>query len=211
MQNEDLYNINVEAFDKQAQLYQDFFMDIDIYNDTYDRFCEGVKKNGKVLELGCGPGNITRYLLRKRPDFTVIATDLAPNMIKLAKINNPAADCRLLDCRAIEQLNEKFDGILCGFCMPYLSKDDCRKLIADATSLLNKGGVFYTSIIEGNNSGSGFEYSSQGVRIYQYYHEESYLTEYLRSSGLAVTNTYRKKLIRANGTISKNLIIVAVK
>lgn len=39
-------------------------MDLDLYNDTYDAFCQAVYKPGaRIFEIGCGPGNITRYVL----------------------------------------------------------------------------------------------------------------------------------------------------
>lgn len=60
----------IETWDKLASQYQDKFMNLDLYNDTYDLFCSRiVKKEASVLELGCGPGNITKYMLSKRPDF----------------------------------------------------------------------------------------------------------------------------------------------
>ena len=42
----------------------------------------------QVLEIACGPGNITKYISRLRPDFQITAIDLSPNMIELAKANN---------------------------------------------------------------------------------------------------------------------------
>jgi len=69
-----------------ASSYEDKFMDFDLYNDTYDFFTEQITTNNpKILEIGCGPGNITKYVLGKRPDLKLTAIDIAPNMIKLAK------------------------------------------------------------------------------------------------------------------------------
>ena len=62
----DKYRETFETWNKVAQLYEDKFMDLDLYNDTYDQFCELLlKKNASILEIGCGPGNITKYLLSK--------------------------------------------------------------------------------------------------------------------------------------------------
>jgi len=52
-------------------------------NDTYDFICNSIDKpNAKLLEIGCGPGNITKYLIAKRPDFDIFGIDIAPNMIE---------------------------------------------------------------------------------------------------------------------------------
>ena len=45
-------------------------MDLDLYDDTYDTFCGEVNiENAAILEIGGGPGNITKYLINKRSDF----------------------------------------------------------------------------------------------------------------------------------------------
>src|SRR5690606_3808601 len=100
------------------------------------------------LEIGCGPGNITKYLLSKKPDFDILGIDIAPNMVELAKQNNPTAHFALMDCRQINQLDTKFDGIIGGFCLPYLTRVESEKLISDASDLLNDNGLIYLSFVE---------------------------------------------------------------
>src|SRR5690606_38021251 len=99
----DRYQITFQTWDKVAEVYQDIFMDMALYNNTYDAFCSLIRNpNPRIFEIGCGPGNITRYLLSKRPDFKIEAIDIAPKMIKLAKTNNPQATFRVMDCREID-------------------------------------------------------------------------------------------------------------
>ena len=190
----DTYKTTFETWNKVAKSYQDKFMDLDLYNDTYDLFCKLIeKKNSTVLEIGCGPGNITKYLLEKRPDFKITATDVAPNMIALAKENNPSANFLVLDCRELNKLNEKFDAIMCGFCLPYLSKEDCAKLIKDSSSLLNSGGIIYLSAIEGDYKNSGYEAGSTGDKCYVYYHDEDFLRSHLKENNFEFIELIKNK------------------
>lgn len=202
-----------EAFDRIAGLYRDKFMDLDLYDDTFAVFCSMVEKRGaRIFEVGCGPGNITRYVLTKRPDFKILATDLAPNMISLAKEINPAADFMVMDCREIGHMKEKFDGIVCGFCMPYLSKTECAQLIFDCANLLNAGGIFYFSLIEDRYDRSGYETSSNGKEsLFVYYHEEDYLRKSLSENNFELADLGRKKYTRADGTENTHLVIIAKK
>jgi trans-aconitate methyltransferase len=201
-----------QTWDQLASQYQDKFMDLDLYNDSYDLFCEEVvKPHAKILEIGCGPGNITRYLLFKRPDFKIEAIDTSPNMIKLAKANNPAAAFKIMDCREIDTLTLIADAIICGFCMPYLSKTDCIKFIKDASALLSCNGILYFSIIEDAYTKSHYETSSDGKHtIFVYYHEETYLLEALQQNGFQLIHLMRKHYPEKKGTAT-HLIFIAKK
>lgn len=205
----DRYQTTFATWDKIAPLYQQYFMDLEIYNDTYDIFCSQVTTpSASILEIGCGPGNITRYLLDKRNDLLIDATDIAPNMIALAKQNNPAANCMVLDARDIHSLSKKYDGILCGFCLPYLSKEDCEKLFSDCRNLLKPGAVFYCSTIEGDYENSGFESGSTGDKAYVYYYDPEYLEQLLLKNGFINIQQFHIPYRKKDGSIQTHLIMI---
>ena len=209
----DHYKHTVQTWDKLASAYQDRFMDLDLYDDTYDRFCTLLEKQGaSIFEIGCGPGNITRYLLNKRPDFKIKATDVAPSMLTLAKKNNPAVEVALMDCREIDQVKETYDGIVCGFCMPYLSKEDSLKFIKNCAGLLLTDGVLYFSAIEGDYKASDYESSSDGqYKVFVYYHEAHYLKQGLEENDFTLVDFVRKQYTKADGTATVHMIFIARK
>jgi cyclopropane fatty-acyl-phospholipid synthase-like methyltransferase len=186
------YQITFETWNKVAALYQEKFMDLNLYDDSYDLFCQQIqKKNPSILEIGCGPGNITRYLLAKRPDFQIMATDVAPNMIMLAKKNVPSAEFKVLDAREIDKIESRFDGIVCGFCIPYLSKENVSDLFLNSFELLNPGGHLYFSVIEGDYETSGFETGSSGDQAFVYYYSEAFLKDELAKKGFLTIQIFR--------------------
>ena len=172
----DSYKETFETWNKLASLYQEQFMNLSLYNETYDFICQSITtQNAQLLDIGCGPGNITQYLLSVRPDFNIFGIDIAPNMIELAKKNNPTARFAIMDCRHINALKTKYDGIICGFCLPYLSHTDSRPFITSCSHLLNKDGLLYISFVEGDPALSGFQVGSGGHRSYFYlYNLKSY-------------------------------------
>ena len=190
------YQITFNTWNNVADLYQKHFMDLDLYNDSYDAFCDRIAPNPKILEIGCGPGNITKYILNKRPDFDLLAIDVAPNMIDLAKENNPTANFKVMDCREIDKLSEKFEAIICGFCLPYLSKEDCEKFITNCSNLLNKDGQIYLSVAEGDYQKSGFQTGSTGDKTYFYYYKEDFLVAELEKNGFEDIELIRKVYLR---------------
>lgn len=199
----------VEIFNKLAQGYQDKFMDVSLYHDSFDIFCDNIKKqNPELLELACGPGNITKYLLYKRPYFKILGTDSAPNMLELAQINNPTAQFKLMDCRVINKLDKKFDAIMCGFILPYLSKEEAIQLIEDSYHVLNTEGVIYISTMEDDYSSSGYRKGSTGDEIFMHYHQADYLTSALLKCGFKIIDLQRKQY-EEKGGITTDLIIIA--
>lgn len=208
----DKYKETFETWNKVAVLYQDKFMDMDLYNDTYNFICNSITKNkAKLLEIGCGPGNITKYLLSKRPDFDVFGIDIAPNMIALSKKNNPTANFAMMDCRQIDNIKTKYDGIVCGFCLPYLSQNDSIKLISDCYELLNENGLIYISFVEGDPNNSDFQVGHSGDRSYFYFHNLDDLKTQFVESKFSELKIFKVEYEKSVSEIDIHTILTAKK
>jgi trans-aconitate methyltransferase len=203
----------INTFNRNAALYNERFGQLDLYNDTYDLFCALLpQRHSRVLDIGCGPGNITNYLLRKRPDLRITGIDLAPNMLSIAQKNNPTAHFELLDCRELRTLNEKFDAIISGFTIPYLSKEETAQLLCDCEQLLNPGGVFYFSLIEGKYENSGYKYASNKVdRSYVYYYNSVKILSCLSQSNLELVQNMDFEWQNSEGNTETHLVFIARK
>lgn len=201
----------VAIFNKLAEGYQQKFMNVDLYRESFNFFCDHLQiKDPEILELACGPGNITQYLLQKRPDLKILGIDLAPNMIELAKINNPGCQFEVRDGRDLSFLDKKLDGLVCGFFFPYLNKAETLQLIEEVSAKLRSGGLFYISTMEDNYSKSGFKKGSSGDEIYMHYHEAEYLIHALKKHQLKVLKIDRAKYVY-QGEPTTDLIIIAKK
>lgn len=198
----------VSIFDRWASLYQEKYMNVDLYGDSLDLFCKHVKKDGDVLELACGPGNVTKYILNKRSDLKILCTDLSENMLELARENNPSAVFTKMDCRDISKLSKTYDAIICAFALPYLSKEDTIELIKDASKRLNKDGLLYISTMEDDYSKSGLVSSSQGDQMYMHFHEAGYLTKALENNGFEIIDLSRKQYTGSDGKPVTDLLIL---
>ena len=206
------YQETFETWNKVAKLYEDKFMNLDLYNDTYDEFCSLLfNREPTVLEIGCGPGNITKYLLSKRPDFKIEAIDVSENMIMLARINNPSVNFNQLDCRKIDKIKNKFDGIVCGFCLPYLSEHDCKKLIKDFTAITSESAIIYLSFVEGESNESGYQVGNNGDRVFFYYHQTDNLKSILNKNGFTLINLFHKSYVKNDHSNELHTILIAKK
>lgn len=202
----------IHVFNKNAKEYELKFMATDLYHESFDLFCTKItKKNAAILELACGPGNVTRYLLQKRPDFKLLGVDLAPNMLALARINNPEAAFLQMDCREIGTIEKNFDGIICGFYLPYLSQAETNQFIADAYKKLNANGVLYISTMEADYDQSGIQTSTTGDQLYMYFHQADYLIRFLLEHDFKTIDLQRKTTRTDTGAETIDLLIIATK
>lgn len=207
----DRNRLAVELFGRYAQRYQDKYMNQDRYRQSLEAFCNyEILRSGPVLELGCGPGNVTKFILERLPKLALLATDLAPEMISLAQANNPSIQTQRLDCREISTFEKQFSGIIAAFVLPYLSPREAQAFINDAAVQLKPGGVLYLSTMSGPASLSGWQGPSDGSadRLYMYYHEEKVLLNYLAEAELEVK--YKEQLAIEPGQVEPyDLVLIA--
>jgi 2-polyprenyl-3-methyl-5-hydroxy-6-metoxy-1,4-benzoquinol methylase len=200
-----------EVFNKIADLYQARFMDVSAYAAELDNFINLLTHpSSSVLEIACGPGNITKYVLSKRPNLNIHGIDLAPRMVELARLNCPGSTFEVMDCRRINTFSQKFDGIIAGFCLPYLNHDEVENLIRDISMLLNEGGSLYISTIEDNFAKSGLKKGSTGDELFVYYYELKDIEILLSKYDLKIISQ-RRVSVSGNPHQDVDLLLVALK
>ena len=209
----DKFNLSVQRFDEFADAYAQRYMNLEAYADSIAAFCNLIRTDKpKILELGCGPGNVTKLLKIRFPEAPITAIDLAPNMIAIARQQLPDVDFRLMDVRDILSLPEKFDAVMCSFCLPFLSTKDAQKLITDCDDLLNPGGVLYLCTMEGNESDADFEATSFSgeAKIYFNYHSKEDLQHAFIDSGFEIRHLKLQDYHETDGQVTIDMIFIGV-
>ncbi len=82
----------INCYDKTAKNYADKFID-ELSKKHFDRillqsFAFENMNRGKLVDLGCGPGQTTKYLYDCGLT-DIVGTDISPEMIRVAKNINP--------------------------------------------------------------------------------------------------------------------------
>jgi SAM-dependent methyltransferase len=210
----DKFDKSVGGFNEYAGEYAEKFKNIDPYVASLDRFCNLIKTNNPtILELGCGPGNITRYVKDKFPESRYIAVDLAPRMIEIAGQQVKGVDFRVMDARDISSFDTMFDAIVCSFCLPFLSKNDADKLIAGCAGRLKANGAIYISTMEGDESMAGYETTSFSgdTEIYFNYHSKEDLENSMLDNGFTIDQLKRQEYYESNGRSLIDMIIIGIR
>lgn len=134
-----------------------------VFDNWLDKFNDLILKTQKpILDLGCGSGNDTLYLISKGKD--VISCDQSENAIQNIVKNFPEvkeAKCfNMLDGLPFE--SGSFDVIIADLCLHYFSEADTKAILSEIRRILTPGGhlIFRVNSVNDVNHGAG-----QGLEI----------------------------------------------
>ncbi len=80
----------------------------------------GAERAADVVDLGCGPGNLTRLLAERWPDATVVGIDSSPEMIEAAHRDVPGIDFEVADLRDWAASARQVDVVLSNATLQWL-------------------------------------------------------------------------------------------
>jgi SAM-dependent methyltransferase len=184
LESTDPCQVSVDTFDRLAGNYARKYLGLDLYDAHYRRFAARLPQHGMVLDLACGPGNVSAFLARERPDLQLLGIDLAPAMVALAQAHVPSARFHVHDCRRLAELGQRFDGIAYAFGLNYIGDAAAQALFAALPATLADGGVLFLSSMLGDPAQSGVLASAQGNRIHLHYRRRETIEGWVRDAGL---------------------------
>jgi len=104
-----------------------------------DRFAKAVPA-GEVLDLGCGPGHVGRYLHER--GVAVCGLDLSEEMVRIARELNPAIEFQQGDMRDLPFPDERFAGVVAFYSIIHLDPAEMAPVFTELLRVLLPGGLF---------------------------------------------------------------------
>jgi len=201
--------VTIESYNKSSKDFMEKIGILNNYNDTYDYLVNLLNENDSVLDLACGPAQISRYLLNKIK-VNITGIDLSLEMLKIAKNNIPNG-IFIKDSIITYNTNIFYNLIIIGFGIPYLNKNQTIQCIENSISLLKNSGYIYISFMDGNKD--GFEETSFGGKnkFYIYYHKKEDIKNTLEENGIKIEKEYVIDYKEKDGKITKDIIIIGKK
>lgn len=151
----------------------------DHHGDTWwvegtDTFVSFLKPESLVLDVGCGAGVKSQYLLGK--GLEVVGVDFSEKMIEIAKREVPGATFYVADIKDLSGLQETFDGILAQAVLLHIPKAEAGAVVRGLRDKLVNGGYLYIAVKQKREGGREEEVLKENDYGYEYERFFSYFT-----------------------------------
>jgi len=140
------------GYDPVAEEYaQEFFNELQhkpFDRELLDRFADKVRGSGPVCDLGCGPGQITRYLHERGVE--AFGIDLSPAMVTVARRLNPALHFEQGDMQALRASDGAWGGIAAFYSLIHVQRENVVSVLRELRRVLRPDGRLLLSFHIGN-------------------------------------------------------------
>jgi ubiquinone/menaquinone biosynthesis C-methylase UbiE len=176
------------SYDRVAERYAtEYFEELSrkpFDRDILDGFADSVRGRGVVCEIGCGPGQIARYL--KDRGLNIRGIDLSPEMVKCASRLNPDISFEQGDMLKLEAADESMAGVVSFYAIIHLRRDDVTNALKEMHRVLQPGGNLLVSFHGGDGELHRDEWYDQPVSIDVNLFRSDEMRTYLQVAGFEV-------------------------
>lgn len=134
---------NQTSYDRVAVEYGERFKDeMDdkpFDRDCLDRLAREVGDLGPICDLGCGPGQIARYLHRQGVE--TLGVDLSANMIAEAQRLNPEIRFHEGNMLSLPDPDNSWGGIAAFYCIIHIPREQIVEALLEMKRVLWPGGI----------------------------------------------------------------------
>jgi SAM-dependent methyltransferase len=134
--------------DEYARQYYEELQHKPLDRQLLDRFADQVRGKGPVCDLGCGPGQIARYLHERK--ITVCGVDLSTANLEQARRLNPGIEFRQGNMLALDVEDQAWAGIAAFYVIVNFPPADLVPAMREMHRVLQPGGRLLLSFHVGD-------------------------------------------------------------
>jgi SAM-dependent methyltransferase len=176
------------SYDRIAEEYAAHFFD-ELAHKPLDRalldaFAEEVRELGTVADIGCGPGQIGRYLHDR--SLAVIGIDLSPQMVALARTLSPQMQFRQGSMLALDLEDGSLGGIVAFYSIIHIPPAELPRAFGEFYRVLSPDGLVLLSFHVGQECVHSQEMLGKSVTLDFHFYEPETLARELEAAGFIV-------------------------
>lgn len=184
-----------ENYDRLAEEYATHLFDElakkPFDRDVLDRFAAEINSRGRICDMGCGPGHITRYL--RDQGANVFGLDLSPRMIAEARRLNPDISFRVGDMMALDIPDGNLAGIAAFYAIVNTPQESLPLVFREMQRALQPGGSLLLSFHIGDETLRPSELWGKAVSMDFFLFQPSVIQECLEAAGFSVDEVLERE------------------
>jgi ubiquinone/menaquinone biosynthesis C-methylase UbiE len=156
-----------------------------------NRFASELKGRGEVCDMGCGPGQVARYLHQAGVD--VFGLDLSPEMLEQARTLNPDIRFREGNMLALELEDQVLAGITAFYAIVNLPEESLPLVFREMRRVLQSGGLLLLAFHTGDEVVLAEEMWKQPVTLQFFFFQPSAVRRHLESAGFEIEDLIERE------------------
>jgi SAM-dependent methyltransferase len=185
--HDDFFDPVRKSYDRVADEYaRRLFKELDgkpLDRELLTRFAQ-LAANGEICDLGCGPGQIARYL--RDQGAAVFGLDLSPKMVEQARRLNPDITFREGDMLALDLPGNSLAGIAAFYAIVNIPKESQPRAFSEIARVLKPGGMLLLAFHIGDETLHENELWGQPISMDFFLLQPATIQQQLEAAGLVV-------------------------
>ncbi len=184
-----------DSYDNVASAYAEhLYHELDkkpLDRHLLNRFAEETAARGLVADVGCGPGQVGRYLHDR--GVQTLGIDLSPKMIRLASGLNPGMQFQVGDMRSLDLPDASLAGIVAFYSVIHLGPADIAPVFREFRRVLADDGTLLVAFHIGDKTLHVDDMWGKSVSLdFRFLHPPD-VTAALESAGFTVTESTERE------------------
>jgi SAM-dependent methyltransferase len=149
-----------------------------------DRFADSVREVGLACDMGCGPGQVARYLHEQ--GVQICGVDLSPEMIVRARRLNSGIDFQQGDMLALDVEDGAWASIAAFYSIIHIPRGDVVRALRELRRVLRPGGRLLLTFHIGDEVKHLEEWWGHKVSVDFLFFRSEEMASYLKSAGFEI-------------------------
>ena len=186
----------IECYDRTASEYANKFIN-ELDKKHLDKILlqsfalENMQK-GKLLDLGCGPGQTTKFLFDAGVK-EIVGIDLSPEMVAIAKKLNPNLNFEVGDMLKLHFADNSIGAAIAFYSIVHFAYDQISIAFKDINRVMIPGGQFLFSFHVGTEPIHLDNFLDQPVNIDFYFFDTARITSLLTETGFNIIDIIERE------------------
>jgi ubiquinone/menaquinone biosynthesis C-methylase UbiE len=184
-----------ESYDRLADEYArrlfDELQHKPLDREMLNRFAAEVAGRGEVCDMGCGPGQVARYL--RDEGATVFGLDLSPRMLEEARRLNPDIPFRQGNMLALELQDETLAGIAAFYAIVNIPQKSLPLVFREMARVLQPGGLLLLAFHIGDETLHEDELWGRPISMDFFLFQTSAIRRRLKAAGLVIEEVIERE------------------